>query len=240
MQVEAALPPTQVRFEKLCKNYALRILQMQDSHPVKMRAPFNSPFSSENSGIDLTKLNCNTTNSQLADWNQSLSYSESESEPEFYSQRRKNRARFKKKRKFSSQIFRLCSYLKETISADSSSKIEQFNSAWKIPWQKSTIETEIDENDKIAAADNHRKLILDLQQNHSANIIIYADGSKLATSQAGAESYISYSMNNQQSYYWHLNSTVESFDIELFAILKSLQQVKAHIQNLNSNSIQHV
>jgi ribonuclease HI len=49
-------------------------------------------------------------------------------------------------------------------------------------------------------------------------------------------------MNNQQSYYWHLNSTVESFDIELFAILKSLQQAKAHIHKLNSNSnsIQHV
>jgi len=28
MQIEAGLPSTQVRFEKLCKNYALRILKM--------------------------------------------------------------------------------------------------------------------------------------------------------------------------------------------------------------------
>ncbi len=35
MEIEALLSPTQVRFEKLCKNYALRILQMQDSHSIK-------------------------------------------------------------------------------------------------------------------------------------------------------------------------------------------------------------
>ena len=128
MQVEAAILPTQVRFEKLCKNYALRILQMQETHPVKVRVSSNSPFSSD--GINLTKLNLNlSANNQLADWNQQLSYSESETEPEYYSQRKKkNRAKSIKKRKFPSQIFRLCSHLKDIIPAESN-KIETFNSA---------------------------------------------------------------------------------------------------------------
>ena len=101
---------------------------MQETHSVKVRVSSNSSFSSDE--INLTKLNLNlSANNQLADWNQQLSYSESETEPEYYSQRKKkNRAKSIKKRKFSSQIFRLYSYLKDIISAESN-KIEIFNSA---------------------------------------------------------------------------------------------------------------
>ena len=81
MKIEAGIVPVSVRFEKLCKNYALRILQMQNSHPVKQRVSFNSSFSSENNEINLTKID----NSQLANWNQDIAYSESETESEFHS-----------------------------------------------------------------------------------------------------------------------------------------------------------
>src|SRR6266480_3389424 len=200
MEIEAALPPTKVRFEKLCKNYALRILQMQDSHPVKQRVTSNAPFFGD---INLTKLN-STTNFQLAEWNQSLSYSESESEPEYHSQKlKKNRkTKSRKQRKFPSQLFRLCSLLKNCFSNNSNQNVENFNLKWNCPWKKSTIEAEIDSNDKIIAAENHRKLISSLQQNHSENILIYSDGSKLSEFQAGAGAYISYSIDNQQSYSW--------------------------------------
>src|SRR5204863_4456523 len=88
MKIEAALSSTKVRFDKLCKNYVLRILQMQDSHSVKQRVTLNSFFLRE---INLIKLN-STICSQLVDWNQQLSYSESESESEYYFQRmRKNK-----------------------------------------------------------------------------------------------------------------------------------------------------
>jgi len=62
MKIEADIASVSVRFEKLCKNYALRILQMQNSHLVKQRVSFNSPFSNENNGINLTKID----NIQLA------------------------------------------------------------------------------------------------------------------------------------------------------------------------------
>src|SRR5947207_14807763 len=95
MKIEAGIAPVSVRFEKLCKNYALRILQMQSSHSVKQRASFNSSFSSENNGINLAKID----NFQLANWNQDISYSESETEPEFYSQKTRKTRRKKKKKK---------------------------------------------------------------------------------------------------------------------------------------------
>src|SRR5204862_7579909 len=96
MKIEADIASVSVRFEKLYKNYALRILQIQNTHSVKQRVSFNSSFSSENNEINLAKID----NYQLANWNQDIACSESETEPEFHSQRtRKTRKRKKKKKK---------------------------------------------------------------------------------------------------------------------------------------------
>ena len=201
MEIEAGIAPVIVRFEKLCKQYALKILQMQDSHPVKIRAPANSPFN-QIKGTDLTELNMNLnlSHAQLASWNQQLS--ESESEPEYLFQKRrrkrKKKTKSKKQKKHPSQLFRLCSYLKDIINSDS--KVETFKYSHNFPWKKSAILTEIDSNSKNTAASNHRIKITDLQQNHHENIIIYSDGSKLSEGKIGAGSYISYSVNKQQTY----------------------------------------
>jgi hypothetical protein len=37
MEIEAALPPPEIRFEKICINYALRILQIGKKHPIQAR-----------------------------------------------------------------------------------------------------------------------------------------------------------------------------------------------------------
>jgi hypothetical protein len=37
MEIEAAIPPVAVRFGKICKNYALRVIQMQNTHPIRQR-----------------------------------------------------------------------------------------------------------------------------------------------------------------------------------------------------------
>jgi len=58
MKIEAALSSTKVRFEKLCKNYALRILQMQDSHSVRQRVTLNSSFFDEINLIKLSSIIC--------------------------------------------------------------------------------------------------------------------------------------------------------------------------------------
>ena len=57
MEIEAAISPVSVRFNKLCQNYAIRILQMQDSYPIKKRIPANFLFSNnKENGIKLTKF----------------------------------------------------------------------------------------------------------------------------------------------------------------------------------------
>ena len=112
MEIEAAIPPVSVRFKKLCQNYAIRILQMQDFHLIKIKVPANSPFSFKNENeIKLTDFNNSV---QIANWNQNLLYSESESdsELEYYDQRKKKIKR-KKLRKCFSQLFRFCSLLKK-------------------------------------------------------------------------------------------------------------------------------
>ena len=197
MEVEAGILPTAVRFEKLCKNYALKILQMQDSHPVKRRVPANSPFN-QIDGVNMSELNSylNINSADLANWNQNLS--ESESEPEYFGTKRKKKKKSRKKKKHASQLFRLCSYLKELI--DSKTEVESFDFSLNSPWKKSVILTEIDSNEKKKAAENHREKITNLQQNHHENIIIYSDDSKVSESQIGAESYISYFLEKQQTY----------------------------------------
>src|SRR5436189_614474 len=51
MKIEASISSFKVRFNRICKNYALKILQMHDKHPIRLRV--SSGFPSFNSEIDL-------------------------------------------------------------------------------------------------------------------------------------------------------------------------------------------
>ena len=43
MEIEASIPPLKVRFNKICKNYALRILQMHENYSIRLRVSSNFP-----------------------------------------------------------------------------------------------------------------------------------------------------------------------------------------------------
>ena len=63
MKIKASLPPPKVRFNKICKNYTLRILKMHENHSIRLRVSSSfSPFSNE---IEL-------------DWTQFLDWNETE------------------------------------------------------------------------------------------------------------------------------------------------------------------
>ena len=48
IKLEAALSSSRVRFNRICKNYALRILQISKNHPLRMRVSTSySLYSSE-------------------------------------------------------------------------------------------------------------------------------------------------------------------------------------------------
>ena len=82
-----------------------------------------------------------------------------------------------------------------TDIVDFNDRIELFNSSFNFPWKESAILTEIDSNNKIIAASNHREKIVKLQQNYHENIIIYSNDFKLSNNKIGAESFISYSLH---------------------------------------------
>ncbi len=44
MEIEAVIPPSRVRFEKTCYNYAVRIMQMNLMHPIIERVPEDFPL----------------------------------------------------------------------------------------------------------------------------------------------------------------------------------------------------
>jgi len=43
MEIEAVISPPRVRFEKICYNYVIRIMQMNSIHPVIERVPEDFP-----------------------------------------------------------------------------------------------------------------------------------------------------------------------------------------------------
>ena len=51
MELEASIPPLKVKFERICKNYAWRVLQMHENHPIKQRV--SSSFPPHLNGIEL-------------------------------------------------------------------------------------------------------------------------------------------------------------------------------------------
>ena len=63
MKIEADILPISIRFEKICKNYTLKILKMQENHLIKLKISATSPFSAQNNGINLVSFN----NIQLAE-----------------------------------------------------------------------------------------------------------------------------------------------------------------------------
>ncbi len=107
MEIEASIPPLKVRFNRICKNYALRILQMHDKHPIRLRV--SSGFPPFNSGIDL-------------DWSQYLDWNETEnsqhnhvySEQTTPSSRRRKRRRTDKKKQVS-QLFKITASIADLL-----------------------------------------------------------------------------------------------------------------------------
>src|SRR6266480_6083761 len=69
MKIEASLSPLKVRFNKICKNYALRTLQMHENHSIRLRVSFS--FSLFENDIDM-------------DWTQFLDWNENENNESGY------------------------------------------------------------------------------------------------------------------------------------------------------------
>jgi len=64
MQIEAEIPPVEVRLDQKCENYAIRIVELPEKHSIRKRTPISYP-PQYSTGLDLD-LNA----SKYLDWNE--------------------------------------------------------------------------------------------------------------------------------------------------------------------------
>src|SRR5436190_18350772 len=61
MELEASIPPPKIRFERICKNYTWRTLQMHENDSIRLRV--SSGFPPHSNGVELDW-------EQFQDWNE--------------------------------------------------------------------------------------------------------------------------------------------------------------------------
>ncbi len=116
MEIEAAVPPPRVRFEKTCYNYAVRIIQMNSMHPIIERVPEDFPpfiGKAEFDSTNFLKWN-NLIHPETDNKNERIQISDSESDfsNDKIHKRKKRKKRKKKKNLFPSQLIRLIAKLR--------------------------------------------------------------------------------------------------------------------------------
>ena len=66
MKLEATIPPPKIRFNKICMNYSLRIMQLFKNHPIRTRISTSFPPYNNGNGLDWDKyLNWNENNKDI-------------------------------------------------------------------------------------------------------------------------------------------------------------------------------
>src|SRR5204863_6645417 len=124
MELEAAIPPPKVRFQKICMNYSLRIMQLFKNHPIRTRV--STSFPPYNNGNELEW-------DKYLDWNEKeqdkkdLEITELDSDSQQEQRHRKKRRKVKRKKKIVSQLFRITSNISNLLS---SLKIEKIKQKW--------------------------------------------------------------------------------------------------------------
>src|SRR6266480_527490 len=171
MKIEASISSFKVRFNRICKNYALRILQMHERYSIRLRISSSfPPFSNE---IELDW-------SQFLDWNETedSQHSHVYSELSTPSSKRRKRRKISKKKQVS-QLFRITASIANLLP---SLKTETISHKEDTPWKESLnslININISELSKEKEAIQHKNLIQKLiKYQNINNIIIYSDDSK--------------------------------------------------------------
>jgi len=116
MEIEAAVPPSRIRFEKTCYNYIIRIIQMNSMYLIIERVPEDFPpfiGKAEFNSAKFLKWN-NLIHPETDNENEKIQISDSESDfsNDEIHRRKKRKKRKKKKKVFPSQLIRLIARLR--------------------------------------------------------------------------------------------------------------------------------
>ncbi len=220
MKLKAAVISSRARFNRLCKNYALRIMQIPKNHPIRLRVSASYPPYNNETELDWEKyLDWNEKNqATVTEIAETSSNSESEQR-----HRRKRRKVKRKSKKEVSQLFKITSKIAELLS---SLKTERIKQKWNASWTQnltSLINIQISElNKKKITILYHNKIQKILKNNrNNNNIILYSDESKNEQlNKLKADIIYIINLVTNQSFSWNLESEMKVFDAELFAIEK--------------------
>src|SRR5436189_5714380 len=122
MELAAAIPPSKVRFQKICMNYSLRIMQLFKNHPIRTRISTSFPPYNNENELDWDKY---------LDWNEKeqekkdLEIAELDSDSQQEQRHRKKRRKVKRKKKIVSQLFRITSNISDLLPSLKIEKIKQ-------------------------------------------------------------------------------------------------------------------
>src|SRR5437762_9815027 len=126
MKLKAAIISSRARFNRICKNYALRIMQIPKNHSIRLRV--SASYSSYNNEAELNwekYIDCNEKN-QAIETEIAENSSNSSSEFEQRQRHKKKRRKIKKKsKKEVSQLFKITSKIAEFLSSLKTEKIKQ-------------------------------------------------------------------------------------------------------------------
>src|SRR5204862_6755577 len=113
MKLEATIPPPKIRFNKICMNYSLRIMQLFKNHPIRTRVSTSFPLYNNGNELDWDKY---------LDWNEKeqdkkdLEIAKLDSDSQQEQRHRKKRRKVKRKKKIISQLFRITSNISNLLS----------------------------------------------------------------------------------------------------------------------------
>src|SRR5436189_3330546 len=126
MKLEAAIISSRSRFNRICKNYALRIMQISKNHSIRLRV--SASYSPYDNGAELNwdkYLDWNEKN-QAIETEIAENSSNSSSEFEQRQRHRKKRRKIKKKsKKEVSQLFKITSKIAELLPSLKTERIKQ-------------------------------------------------------------------------------------------------------------------
>jgi hypothetical protein len=102
MEIEASIPPSKIRLDKLCRNYSLRIIKLNPNHIIRKRVSPTFPPIESGEEIDWQKY---------LDWNE---------DP------------LNLNKRVPSQLYKICSMIKEEFSH---LNVEKINFDLLAPWK---------------------------------------------------------------------------------------------------------
>ena len=194
MEIEASVIPVNIRFEKACKSYAFRAIQMNINHPIQMRTTNSFPPQKNRMEIDI-------------DWDRYLDWNQNDP---------------LNIKRYPSQLFRILNSIADTIPSLNIEEIDQINQKpWQVNSISFQIlnkeEAASIHQLKIQELLNKRNYIIYTDgsklENKSIGIGVYLIDNH----------YQLNDQQRIYEYSWYLGKNIEIFDAELLAIQKALE-----------------